>query len=97
MDTKFVKTYSGRSGSSAALVSPSAPSAKQRSTRKGGEVWGTTRQITKAGERYGSAGKEFGTEYTTVRSGAKAAKTYAGKPGKYASMAKPTVPNKKGK
>jgi hypothetical protein len=94
MVDKFVKTYSGRSGSSAALVSPSA---KRKMTRKGGEEWGTERQISKAGERHGSTGKEFGTEYTTVRSGAKASKTYASKPGKFASMAKLTVPNKKGK
>jgi hypothetical protein len=89
----FVKTESGRSGSSSAVVSPSA---KRKITRKGGEEWGTDRQISAAGAKYGSTSKDLGTEFTTVRSGKNSSKTYA-KRGKFADYAKPTAPNRKGK
>ena len=87
---KFVNTYSGRSGSSAALVSPIA---KRKINDNGGIEFGTGRQISAAGAAYGSTDEKLGTEFTTVRSGKTAKKTYATK-GKFAQ---PTVPNKKGK
>jgi hypothetical protein len=92
-DTKFVNTYSGRSGSSAALVSPKA---KRQIVQKGGKEFGTNRQISAAGTKFGETSEKMGTEFTTVRSGRKSAKTY-GKSGKFASKHKPIAPNKKGK
>jgi hypothetical protein len=90
---KFVETYSGRSGSSAALVSPAA---KRKITKKGGEEFGTDRQISSAGSKYGTTSKSLGTEFTTVRSGKDSKKAYGSK-GKFAAVSKPTAPNKKGK
>jgi len=93
MADKFVTKYSGRSGSSAALVSPKA---KRKITQKGGVEFGTGREISAAGKKYGTTDEKLGTEYTTVRSGSKSAKTYA-KKGKFAASSKPIAPNKKGK
>lgn len=92
-DNKFVNTYSGRSGSSAALVSPKA---KRKITGKGGQELNTDRTISAGGKKYGTTSEKLGTEFTTVRSGAKSAKSF-GKAGKFAKTQKPTVPNKKGK
>ena len=90
--TKFVNTYSGRSGSSAALISPAAKRKGLTAGQKGGMEWGTDRMISSAGKKYGTS-KDLGTEVTTVRSGANSKKTYVSK-GKYA---KPTPTNKKGR
>lgn len=86
--TRFVNKYSGRSGSSAALVSPSGkkrgiPSTKGGVTYESGK-WVTDRNSfevkdPKTGKKtthYSPSPESLGREVTTVRSGRNSKKTY---------------------